>query len=90
MEGNIVAAYKTQWGTCLISDAAYAGKTKEELDRVRDDLSRTVRSILRNIASEKRENEFLRADRQEPVATEIPPEQWPEEWRGTGGKNHEI
>lgn len=50
MEGNIVATYKTQWGTCLISDAAYAGKTEEELNRVRQDIQNTVRSILLDIS----------------------------------------
>jgi hypothetical protein len=50
MEGNIVATYKTQWGTCLISDAAYDGRTEEELNRVRQDIQNTVRSILLDIS----------------------------------------
>jgi hypothetical protein len=34
----------------LISDAAYAGKTEEELNRVRQDIQNTVRSILLDIS----------------------------------------
>lgn len=50
MEGKIVAAYQTPGGVCYINDAAYAGKTPEQLLTVRREISDTVRHILERVA----------------------------------------
>lgn len=52
MEGKIVAAYQTPGGVCYINDAAYAGKTPEQLLTVRREISDTVRHILERVARE--------------------------------------
>lgn len=49
MEGKIVAAYQTPHGVCYINDAAYAGKTSEQLLTVRREISDTVRHILERV-----------------------------------------
>lgn len=81
MEGNIVAAYQTKTAICLISDAAYAEKTEEELELVRRDIRATVQGVLERIAREGGEEIASIESGRVSRAVEIPRANWPEmEW----------
>lgn len=81
MEGNIVAAYRTKWGTCLISDAAYATKTKEELEETRKNISAVVRGVLTQLAREGRIEKMPDYKPLEDGTLEVQRSSWPEEWK---------
>ena len=78
MEGKIIAAYQTPHGVCYINDAAYAGKTPEQLQEVRREISLTVRSILERTVAEGGERyerlleQIGRRERGEIVPTAVP------------------
>ncbi len=78
MEGNIVAVYQTGTAICLISDAAYAHKTEEELELVRRDIRATVQGVLERLAREGGEEIASIESNHVRKATEIPREMWPE------------
>ena len=46
-EGNIVAAYQYPGCTVYINDAAYAGKSEEELEGIRKEARRIAGEIMR-------------------------------------------
>lgn len=48
VEGNIVATYVFKGITCRISDAAYAGKSEEDLQHVKESINRVVSDIYWN------------------------------------------
>ena len=83
MEGNIVAAYSTKWGTCLVSDAAYATRTTEELERTRNNISAVARGVLTQLAREGRLEKMPDYKPPEDDTVEIPRSRWPEEWQKT-------
>jgi hypothetical protein len=70
----IVAAYQTTHGVCYINDAAYAGRTPAELNRVRAEISDQVRRILQRVAREDpRELERIEIRNQARALGEIRP-----------------
>lgn len=58
-EGNLVATYQTEHCTVYIRDAAYAGKTEQELEAIREHAQRVAGGIL--YAKELRERGLLRS-----------------------------
>lgn len=50
IEGNIVATYKYEHATVYVSDAAYAGKTEEELEKIRREARRIACGIIERAA----------------------------------------
>lgn len=54
-KGNIVAEYQINGVRVLVSDAAYAGKTPEELEEVRKEARRVAWNIAVRHEARKRE-----------------------------------